>query len=57
MTSFPSIVDLLGVPFFRPPVFFPRAMCEGLKLKRVGKVNDVSSPCNINLNQIIIWAF
>lgn len=26
MSSFPSDVDLLGVPFVRPPVFLPFAM-------------------------------
>lgn len=26
MSSFPSVVDLLGVPFVRPPVFLPFAM-------------------------------
>jgi hypothetical protein len=41
MTSLPNMVDLLGVPFFRPPVFFPIAM--QLKLIRHHKDNNVNS--------------
>lgn len=47
MTSFPSIVDLLGVPFFRPPVFFPNAM--RLNLKIATKIIQYLRPRNLSL--------
>nr|DAG36372.1 MAG TPA: hypothetical protein [Caudoviricetes sp.] len=42
MTSLPNVVDLLGVPFFLPPVFLPIAM--RLKLIHRHKDNNVNSP-------------
>lgn len=45
ITSFPSAVVLLGVPFFRPPVFLPIAM--RLKLKAVAKLMKYLRCCNV----------